>query len=122
MPRRLARPGLRLLNTYGPTETSVTATWTEVQPGKRITIGKPLPGYTAWIVDEALRPVEAGQEGELVIGGPGVGVGYVNRPDLTAEKFTMTPFDTVSGGPERIYRSGDLVRLDAAGISISSGA
>ncbi|MCC3264298.1 AMP-binding protein, partial [Paenibacillus polymyxa] len=59
--------------------------------------------------------VEAGQEGELVIGGPGVGVGYVNRPDLTAEKFTMTPFATVSGGPERIYRSGDLVRLDAAG-------
>ncbi|GAA3264373.1 hypothetical protein GCM10020258_30760 [Sphingomonas yabuuchiae] len=115
LPRRLARPGLRLLNTYGPTETSVTATWTEVQPGKRITIGKPLPGYTAWIVDEALQPVEAGQEGELVIGGPGVGVGYVNRPDLTAEKFTMTPFDTVSGAPERIYRSGDLVRLDAAG-------
>ena len=85
LPRRLARPGLRLLNTYGPTETSVTATWTEVQPGKRITIGKPLPGYTAWIVDEQLQPVEAGQEGELVIGGPGVGVGYVNRPDLTAE-------------------------------------
>ena len=115
LPRRLARPGLRLLNTYGPTETSVTATWTEVQPGQRITIGKPLPGYTAWIVDDHLQPVEAGQEGELVIGGPGVGVGYVNRPDLTAEKFTMTPFDAVSGGPERIYRSGDLVRLDAAG-------
>jgi non-ribosomal peptide synthetase-like protein len=115
LPRRLARPGLRLLNTYGPTETTVTATWTEVQPGKRITIGKPLPGYTAWIVDEALQPVEAGQEGELVIGGPGVGAGYVNRPDLTAEKFTLTPFDTVSGGRERIYRSGDLVRLDPAG-------
>ncbi|EZP48711.1 Pls/PosA family non-ribosomal peptide synthetase [Sphingomonas sp. RIT328] len=115
LPRRLARPGLRLLNTYGPTETSVTATWTEVQPGQRITIGKPLPGYTAWIVDAALQPVPAGQEGELVIGGPGVGVGYVNRPDLTAEKFTMTPFDGVSGAPERIYRSGDLVRLDAAG-------
>ncbi|RYY15692.1 MAG: amino acid adenylation domain-containing protein, partial [Alphaproteobacteria bacterium] len=109
LPRRLARPGLRLLNTYGPTETSVTATWTEVQPGQRITIGKPLPGYTAWIVDEALQPVPAGQEGELIIGGPGVGVGYVNRPDLTAEKFTMTPFDTVSGGPEQVYRSGDLV-------------
>jgi non-ribosomal peptide synthetase-like protein len=115
LPRRLARPGLRLLNTYGPTETSVTATWTEVFPGQRITIGKPLPGYTAWIVDEQLNPVPAGAEGELVIGGPGVGVGYVNRPDLTAEKFTMTPFATLSGGPERIYRSGDLVRLDAAG-------
>ena len=115
LPRRLARPGLRLLNTYGPTETTVTATWTEVHPGQRITIGKPLPGYTAWIVDEQLQPVPAGAEGELVIGGPGVGVGYVNRPDLTAEKFTTTPFDTVSGSRERIYRSGDLVRLDAAG-------
>ncbi len=115
LPRRLARPGLRLLNTYGPTETSVTATWTEVHPGQRITIGKPLPGYTAWIVDEHLQPVPAGAEGELIIGGPGVGVGYVNRPDLTAEKFTTTPFDTVAGRPERVYRSGDLVRLDAAG-------
>ena len=115
LPRRLARPGLTLLNTYGPTETTVTATWTEVKPGQRITIGKPLPGYTAWIVDEKLMPVAAGQEGELVLGGPGVGVGYVNRPDLTAEKFTMTPFNGLSGGPERIYRSGDLVRLDAAG-------
>jgi non-ribosomal peptide synthetase-like protein len=115
LPRRLARPGLRLLNTYGPTETTVTATWTEVQPGQRITIGKPLPGYTAWIVDEHLYPVPAGQEGELVIGGPGVGIGYVNRPELTAEKFTTTPFPGLTGAPARIYRSGDLVRLDAAG-------
>ena len=115
LPRRFARPGLRLLNTYGPTETSVTATWTEMQPGQRITIGRPLPGYTAWIVDDALQPVAAGTEGELVIGGPGVGAGYVNRPDLTADKFTMTPFNGLSGVPELIYRSGDLVRLDAAG-------
>ena len=115
LPRHLARPGLTLLNTYGPTETTVTATWTEVQPGQRITIGKPLPGYTAWIVDEKLMPVPAGHEGELILGGPGVGAGYVNRPDLTAEKFTTTPFNGLSGAPERIYRSGDLVRLDAAG-------
>ncbi len=113
--QRWARPGLRLLNTYGPTETTVTATWTEVQPGRRVTIGRPLPGYTAWIVDEALMPVAAGAEGELVIGGPGVGVGYVERPDLTADKFVLTPFAGPSGRPERIYRSGDLVRIDAAG-------
>ena len=115
LPRRLARPGLTLLNTYGPTETTVTATWTEVQPGQRITIGKPLPGYTAWIVDENMMPVPVGHEGELVLGGPGVGAGYVNRPELTAEKFTITPFNGLSGSPERVYRSGDLVRLDAAG-------
>jgi len=112
---RWARPGLTILNTYGPTETTVTATWTAVQPGRRITIGHPLPGYTAWIVDEKLWPVPAGSEGELVLGGPGVGAGYVNRPELTAEKFVMTPFNGPSGAPEQIYRSGDLVRLDAAG-------
>jgi non-ribosomal peptide synthetase-like protein len=112
---RWARPGLTILNTYGPTETTVTATWTAVQPGRRITIGHPLPGYTAWIVDETLRPVPAGTEGELVLGGPGVGAGYVNRPELTAEKFVMTPFNGPSGAPEPIYRSGDLVRLDASG-------
>jgi non-ribosomal peptide synthetase-like protein len=112
---RWARPGLIIYNTYGPTETTVTATWTEVQPGRRITIGRPIPGYTAWIVDEKLRPVPAGAEGELVLGGPGVGAGYVNRPDLTAEKFVMTPFNGPSGAPEPVYRSGDLVRLDSAG-------
>jgi non-ribosomal peptide synthetase-like protein len=112
---RWARAGRRVLNTYGPTETTVTATWTEVQPGRKVTIGRPLPGYTAWIVDERLMPVAPGAEGELVIGGPGVGAGYVGRPDLTAEKFTVTPFDGPSGAPEVIYRSGDLVRIDAAG-------
>ncbi|WEK44786.1 MAG: amino acid adenylation domain-containing protein [Candidatus Sphingomonas colombiensis] len=112
---RWARPGLRILNTYGPTETTVTATWTEVQPGRRVTIGRPLPGYTAWIVDEELWPVPAGAEGELVIGGPGVGAGYVNRPDLTAEKFVQTPFEGPDGETVLIYRSGDLVRLDAVG-------
>ena len=112
---RWARDGRRVLNTYGPTETTVTATWTEVQPGRRVTIGRPLPGYTAWIVDEALCPVEPGREGELVLGGPGVGAGYVGRDDLTAQKFTVTPFNGPSGAPEVIYRSGDLVRLDAAG-------
>ncbi|ENZ83946.1 Pls/PosA family non-ribosomal peptide synthetase [Caulobacter vibrioides] len=112
---RWAKPGLRLLNTYGPTETTVTATWTELQPGQRVTIGRPLPGYSAWIVDESLWPVPAGAEGELVIGGPGVGRGYVGRPDLTEAKFVTTPFNTPDGAPARIYRSGDLVRLDAVG-------
>jgi non-ribosomal peptide synthetase-like protein len=112
---RWAKPGRRLLNTYGPTETTVTATWTEVQPGRRVTIGRPLQGYTGWIVDEHLMPVEPGMEGELILGGPGVGAGYVNRPDLTADKFVTTPFAGPSGSAELVYRSGDLVRLDAAG-------
>ncbi len=113
--RRWARPGRRMINTYGPTETTVTATWTELTPAKPVTIGTPLPGFTAWIVDEDLQPVAPGAEGELVIGGEAVGAGYLHREELTAEKFTFTPFNGPSGAPERIYRTGDLTRLTADG-------
>lgn len=118
-PQELARrwmlPGRRLLNTYGPTETTVTATWAELVAGAPVTIGTPLPGYLAWIVDEKLQPVEAGAEGELIVGGPGVGLGYLNRPELTERSFTHTPFDGPEGTPERVYRTGDLVRLSPGG-------
>jgi len=110
--RRWAALDRRLLNTYGPTETTVTATWAELHPGEPVTIGRPLPGYTAWIVDEALHPVQPGEEGELVIGGPGVGAGYLNLPEQNAARFVALPFP---GAPERAYRTGDLVRLDGDG-------
>ena len=118
--RRWARPGLRLLNTYGPTETTVTATWAELSPDESVTIGTPLPGYRAWIVDDDLVPVEAGLAGELVIGGPGVGTGYIGLPDLTASKFVTATLDPAIG-PERVYRSGDLVSLDAGGNIVFAG-
>jgi non-ribosomal peptide synthetase-like protein len=110
---RWAGPGRRMLNTYGPTETSVACTWTEMTPGKPVTIGKPLPGFLAWVVDENLQPRRAGEEGELVIAGPAVGAGYLHREELTAEKFVTAPFPGPDGEPVRIYRTGDLVRLDA---------
>ncbi len=113
--RRWMLPGRRLLNTYGPTETTVTATWVELQPDRPVTIGTPLPGYLGWVVDEALRPVPDGTEGELVLGGPGVGPGYINRDDLTAQKFLHAPFAGPDGRPAFVYRSGDLVRIDANG-------
>ncbi len=113
--RRWMRPGLRLLNTYGPTETTVACTWSELLPGRPVTIGTPLPGFTAWVVDERLDPVAPGVEGELVIGGPGVGAGYLNRPDLTAEKFVDAPFAVRGRTSERVYRTGDLVRVNADG-------
>src|SRR5260370_35231426 len=80
---------------------------------KPVTIGKPLPTYTAYLVDEDLRPVPRGEAGEICIGGPGVAAGYVNRPDLTAEKFVPDPFGGVPGA--RLYRTGDLGRFTAAG-------
>ncbi|HEX5272928.1 MAG TPA: amino acid adenylation domain-containing protein, partial [Gemmataceae bacterium] len=107
--KRWSRPGRRMLNTYGPTETSVTATWGELHPDKPVTIGRPMPTYTVHLLDDSLRPVPPGEAGEICIGGPSVAVGYVNRPDLTAEKFVRDPFSDRSGA--RLYRTGDLGRL-----------
>ncbi|MGY1701516.1 Pls/PosA family non-ribosomal peptide synthetase [Geodermatophilus sp. SYSU D00766] len=101
-------PGRRILNTYGPTETTVTCTMAELRPGKPVTIGRPLPTYRVTLLDEDRRPVPAGEVGEICVGGPGVARGYVNRPDLTADRFIPDP----RGIPgERIYRTGDLGRF-----------
>ena len=109
-----ARPGRRIFNTYGPTEATVVATVEEVRVGKPVTIGRPIPNYTAYIVDEHLNLLGPGQEGELLIGGPGVAQGYLARPDLTNEKFIRNPFS--DDAPDRVlYRSGDAVSLNAEG-------
>lgn len=118
--KRLARDGLRIINTYGPTETTVTATWDELYPDVPVTIGRPLPSYHACLLpisdDDSpvtLQPLELseGVEGELAIGGPCVGLGYVGRQDPTAQKFISRPLAANSG--ERLYRTGDRVRLQA---------
>ena len=113
-PQELVRrwaPGRRMLNTYGPTETTVSATWTQVSADRPVTIGKPLPGYAVHVVNAALEPVADGEEGELLIGGPGVGAGYWNDPGLTERKFVCPPF----APDEHMYRSGDLVRRNPDG-------
>ncbi|KAG9417027.1 hypothetical protein AC1031_001415 [Aphanomyces cochlioides] len=122
---RLSRSNLELFNTYGPSETTVTATYSIVVPDKPITIGKPLPYYHALILKETESttddviplPLEPGIVGELAIGGPCVGQGYVGRPDLTRIKFV--PHPTRHG--ETIYRSGDLVSLNGDGDIVFIG-
>src|SRR5215470_1250644 len=98
--------GRRMLNTYGPTEATVVATMCQVHPGHPVTIGTALPGYQTYVLDENMRQVEPGQEGELYIGGGAIARGYMNRPELTAEKFVDNPFGT----SPRLYRTHDLVR------------
>ena len=105
-------PGRRILNTYGPTETTVTCTMAELRPGRPVTIGRPLPTYRITLLDDDRKPVAPGQVGEICVGGPGVARGYVNRPDLTADRFIPDP----RGIPgERIYRTGDLGRFTPDG-------
>ncbi|MDJ1157742.1 amino acid adenylation domain-containing protein [Chelatococcus sp. SYSU_G07232] len=117
---RWSRPGRRIFNSYGPTEATVVATVAEVRPGEAVTIGRPLPNYTAYVVDDALELLPPGVQGELLIGGPGVAQGYLGRPELTAEKFIVNPFTSDAGDPI-LYRSGDAVSLDQAGNIVFHG-
>jgi non-ribosomal peptide synthetase-like protein len=117
---RWCNPNRKIFNSYGPTEATVVATVSQVRAGEPVTIGKPIPNYTCYVVDDALNLVAPGQEGELLIGGPGVAMGYLGREDLTAEKFISNPF--VSDGPDPVlYRSGDAVALDEKGDILFRG-
>jgi amino acid adenylation domain-containing protein len=102
---------LQLVNTYGPTEATVSATLYRVpiHPPHQIPIGRPLPEVLAYILDENLQPVPTGEIGELYIGGNNLSRGYFNKPELTLQKFICDPF---SDSPEaRIYKTGDLARF-----------
>ncbi|MFD2168455.1 amino acid adenylation domain-containing protein [Tumebacillus lipolyticus] len=103
--------GRILLNQYGPTEATVTATmsrYESVTDSLLPDIGRPLQNKKAYILDRNLQPVPIGVQGELHIGGVGIARGYLNRPDLTAEKFINNPF--AAQEQERLYKTGDLVR------------
>jgi len=105
--RQLRSRVARLVNGYGPTEATIYATMAEIPPEPaEVTIGRPVPNTTAYLLD-GRRPVPIGVPGELYLGGRGVADGYLNRPELTAERFVPDPFATDSG---RLYRTGDLCR------------
>ncbi|HWA23759.1 MAG TPA: non-ribosomal peptide synthetase [Caulobacterales bacterium] len=104
--RRMIEQGAALWNVYGPTETSIWSSAALVSNTERITIGTPVANTRIYILDPALRPVPAGVSGEIHIGGAGVARGYLNRSELTAERFIASPF--VDG--DRLYRTGDFGR------------
>ena len=103
----------RLVNTYGPTEATVscTAEYVSHSPATNIVpIGRPLPNTRSYILDEQRRPVPIGVAGELYIAGVQVTRGYLNRPDLTAERFLPDPYTPSDEADARMYKTGDLAR------------
>jgi len=110
-----ARPGIDFYNSYGPTETTVTATIAPLKAGDKIIIGDPLPNYNLAVVDKDLNLVPIGEEGELVITGPGVATGYVKLPELTKQKFVPKPrsLDVLPG--DMVYRTGDAAVINPDG-------
>ena len=112
---RWSQPRRRILNTYGSPETTVMATWCELFPDRPVTIGSPLPTCQIYLLDDQLRPVKDGEIGEICIGGPGVAMGYLNRPDLTKERFIANPIVNDRKMMPHLYRTGDLGRITPAG-------
>ncbi|MET9294876.1 non-ribosomal peptide synthetase [Streptomyces sp. NPDC003077] len=109
----------RLFNAYGPTEAGVCASVGRCRPGQGMpTIGHPLPGVTLHLLDERGVPVPDGERGELYIGGPGVGLGYLNRPTATRRHFLPDPF---TARPGLLYRTGDLARRLPGGAYLFLG-
>ncbi len=119
---RMAQEALRdvvIINAYGPTENSTCSTCYRVprpisDAWTSIPIGQAISGTTAYVLDEQGHPVGSGEVGELVVGGFGVALGYLNKPELTAERFISDPFISESG--RLMYRTGDLVRDLGDGI------
>ncbi len=118
--KRWWTPSRRVLNTYGPTEATVTATCSELLPDRPITIGVPLPNYGAWILDEDMREAQRGEEGQLYLSGPGLARGYLNRPDLTAERFVPNPFPA-GAAHAQLYKTGDLASWSSDGEILFHG-
>jgi amino acid adenylation domain-containing protein len=108
---RFSGPRTRLINAYGLTEATIDSTYFEAESeliaDRFVPIGKPLANTEIYLLDGNLEPVPVGVPGELCVGGAGVALGYLNRPELSAERFVQNPFGH-SGS--RLYRTGDLAR------------
>ncbi|MEV6671878.1 non-ribosomal peptide synthetase [Streptomyces sp. NPDC051162] len=112
-----ACPGIRIRHLYGPTETTLFATHLLLEEGawdggRPLPLGQARTGTATYVLDDALKPVEAGGTGELYVAGSGVALGYLDRPGATAERFLPDPYGPAGS---RMYRTGDLVRLGAGG-------
>ncbi|MEV0282404.1 amino acid adenylation domain-containing protein, partial [Streptomyces sp. NPDC050610] len=109
----LASAGRSVTNLYGPTETTIWSTASEVEASGAVSIGRPIGNTQVYVLDAGLRPVAPGVAGELYIAGDGLARGYHRRPDLSAERFVADPYGRAGA---RMYRTGDLVRWNPQGM------
>ncbi|WP_282697745.1 amino acid adenylation domain-containing protein, partial [Streptomyces sp. CC208A] len=116
------KPGITVLNGYGPAEVMIFATTHAIeptdQPHTAVPVGTPLVNKPAYVLDPSLRLCPPGVTGELYVAGEGLAHGYLGRPDLTATRFVPNPFGTKGG---RLYRTGDLVHFDTHGRLVYEG-
>lgn len=109
---------LKIYNSYGPTESTVCITYYEVKGDELLVpIGKPIANRKVYIMDQSQQLVPFGQVGELCVAGAGIALGYLNKEELTQQKFILNPYDS----EEVIYRTGDLVKWTAEGDLIFLG-
>ena len=105
-------PGRQMFNGYGPSETTIWVTCAPLSAGQPVTIGAPIAGVCAQVLDARLNPAPIGVVGELYVSGSALAHGYLGRAGLTAERFVANPYGDVGA---RVYRTGDLVRWTPAG-------
>ena len=116
---RLLKTVRRVWNMYGPTETTVWSTCGEVKSGSPVTVGRPIANTQVYVLDTNGQAVPVGVTGEVYIGGEGVTAGYLNRDELTRERFVPDPFSPVPA--RRLYRTGDLARWSPEGELVHLG-
>lgn len=111
-------PNINMWNLYGPTEATANVAASMLRPNEPIIIGDPIPGCNFYILNENLKPVNVGNEGELFVSGPLLARGYNNKPELTRQKFLTNPF---SDDLSRIYGTGDRVMVNENGTLLFLG-
>ena len=123
--KKFKKKNYRVLNGYGPTEATVWATYFEVEKAyDNIPIGKPVDNYRVYVINKKMKLCEIDEPGELCISGVALADGYLNRPEQTADKFLDNPFESEEEkkkGFDRIYKTGDLVKLQDDGNIVFLG-
>lgn len=113
--KKWAKSPIQFFNSYGPTETTVSASIMQLHQDDDISIGFPLPNYSMSVVNEKMEPLPIGEQGEIIIAGPGLSDGYINKPELSKKVFLSKPDSLKELPGDRIYLTGDMGTMQEDG-------